>query len=198
MYVQVIKGKTSDAQGLRTQLDRWRSDLKPGAVGNVGSTVGIADDGTFFVIARFADAKSAAANAGRTEQTAWWNDTTKYIDGEPSFRESSDVSLLFDGGSDAATFVQVMEGTVADRAKAEEVESPEMLEQLRAARPDLLGAQRIWFDGGKYVEIAYFTSEADARKNEASAEFTQSEGDFAAAFGEMTFVDLRDPILDTA
>jgi hypothetical protein len=78
------------------------------------------------------------------------------------------------------------------------MESPEMLEQLRAARPDLLGAQRIWFDGGSYVEVAYFTSEADARKNEASAEFTQPEGDFAAAFGEMTFIDLRDPILDTA
>ena len=90
-----------------------------------------------------------------------------------------------------------MEGTANDRAKAEALESPEMLEQLRAARPDLLGGLRVWFDGGEYVEVAYFTSEEDARKGESSAEFSVPEQDFADAFGEMTFTDLRNPTFNS-
>ena len=64
MFVQVIKGHTGDAAGLRQQLERWRTDLKPTAVGFVGSTGGIDDDGTFVVVARFTDAESAREELG--------------------------------------------------------------------------------------------------------------------------------------
>ena len=158
MFVQVIKGRTGDAGGLRRQLDRWLDDVRPGAVGFVGSTVGIADDGTFIAVARFDDEASARANSSRSEQDQWWQETAKYLDGEPTFRESSDTSTLFDGGNDQAGFVQVMEGKVTDRAKAESLETPEMLEQLRKARPDLLGSFRVWFPDGSFVDVAYFTS----------------------------------------
>jgi hypothetical protein len=198
MFVQVVTGKTSDRAALRAQLERWPAELKSGAVGYLGGTLGIADDGTLVGLARFKDAASAAKNSERPEQGVWWEQTAKLLDGEATFRESSDVTLLFDGGSDKATFVQIMEGTITDRAKAESFEAGEMLEQLRSARPDLLGGVRVWLDGGKYVEAAYFTSEADARKNEASAEFAGPQAEYAALFGEMTFTDLRDPLLDTA
>ena len=33
MFVQVIKGRTEDAVGLRRQLDRWRDEVRPGAIG---------------------------------------------------------------------------------------------------------------------------------------------------------------------
>lgn len=198
MFVQVITGKTTDNAALRAQLERWPAELKPGAVGYLGGTMGIADDGTLIGLARFTDAASAAKNAERPEQGVWWEQTAKLLDGEAVFRESTDVGTLFDGGSDDATFVQIMEGTITDRAKAESFESGEMLEQLRSARPDLLGAVRVWFDGGKYLEAAYFTSEAEARKNEASAEFAGPQAEYAALFGDMTFTDLRDPLLDTA
>jgi hypothetical protein len=71
-----------------------------------------------------------------------------------------------------------------------------LLEQLRAARPDLIGSHRVWFDGGAYVEVAYFTSEADARKGESSAEFDGAQQDYVDLFGEPTFIDLREPLLD--
>ena len=64
-----------------------------------------------------------------------------------------------------------MEGTVTDRAKAEALENDEMLAQLRAARPDLIGSVRMWLGGGAFVEAAYFTSEEAAREGETSAEF---------------------------
>jgi hypothetical protein len=196
MFVQVITGQTSDPAGLRRQLEQWRIDVKPGAVGFEGSTVGISEDGTFIALARFADAGAAQKNSDRPEQGAWWQETAKYFDGDPSFRESTDSATLFDGGANDAGFVQVMEGTVTDRAKAEAMETPEMLEQLRTARPDLLGSHRVWFDDGTYVEAAYFTSEPDARKGELAADFTGPQQQYMELFGEPTFIDLREPLLD--
>jgi len=196
MHVQVIKARTSDPAALRAELERWRTDLKPGAVGFVGSTVGITDDGTLLAIARFADESSAQANASRPEQDEWWRVTSKLLDGEATFRESSDVEEIFGGARTDAGFVQVMEGSVTDRAKAAAFETPAMLEQLRAARPDLLGSQRIWFDDGSFVEAAYFTSEADARAGEVSDDFAGPQEEYVSLFGEPTFCDLRDPLLD--
>lgn len=196
MFVQVIKGSTHDPMKLRMQLERWQRELKPGAIGFVGSTVGIADDGTFIAIARFHDAAAARQNSDRPEQDAWWQETAKHVAPDTTFRESSDISTLFGGGSNDATFVQIMEGTVMDRAKAEAFETPEMLQQLRAARPDLLGAQRVWFEDGSFIEAAYFTSEADARMGESSADFAGPQMEYTTLFGEISFTDLRDPLID--
>ena len=53
----------------------------------------------------------------------------------------------------------------------------------------------MWFGGGSCVEVAYFTSEADARKGESSEEFEGPGEEFAALFGDMSFVDLKKPLL---
>ena len=195
MFVQVIKGKTADPAGVRRQNARWRERLLPGAKGFLGSTVGVSADGMFYAFARFADDVAAKTNAARAEQGAWWSETARLFDGEPTFLESSDVSLLFGGGSDSAGFVQVMEGSVTDRARAAELETPELMEQLRAARPDLLGSVRVWLSGGRFVEAAYFTSENDARKGETSSEFSGPQQAYMDLFGEMTFIDLTDPLI---
>ena len=84
-----------------------------------------------------------------------------------------------------------MEGTVSDRAKAEAWETPERLAELHVARPDLLGAVRVWQPDGSFVEAAYFTSEDDARRGERSSEFEGPQQEYIEPFGEMTFVDLR-------
>jgi hypothetical protein len=195
MFVQIIKGRTTDRDGLRRQDERWRDELRPGAKGFLGSTFGIADDGTVVVFARFEDEAAAKANSERPEQSAWWEETSKFFDGEPAFRDSSDVSTLFEGGSNDARFVQIMEGKVPNRAKAEALETPELLEQLRAARPDLLGGLRVWFPDGEFVEAAYFTNEEEARKAEASSEFSDSNEQFADAYGDVNYIDLRDVTL---
>jgi hypothetical protein len=46
MFVQVIQGHVSDAAQVRAQLDRWVEEVAPGAVGWLGSTSGVTDDGT--------------------------------------------------------------------------------------------------------------------------------------------------------
>ena len=196
MFVQVIKGRAKDKAAVEAAGQKWQDEVRPGAIGHLGGTFGVADDGTFIVLAQFEDEAAAAANSARPEQGAWFAAFEPLLDGAPTFRESSDTSLLFDGPSSAATFVQVMEGTVPDRAKAEAAESPEVEAQIKKARPDLLGGLRVWFDGGSYVEAAYFTSEEEARKGETSTEFEGPQMDFEAVFGTPTYTDLRNPLID--
>jgi hypothetical protein len=197
MFVQVIKGKTNNADAILALGDKWQKELRPGATGYVGSTTGVAADGTFVAVVQFSDDVAAKANSDRPEQDAFFKEMSQYIDGEPTFRESSDTSLLFEGPSAKAGFVQVMESTVKDRAKAEAMESEEMLTQLRQARPDLLGGLRVW-DGNRAVEIAYFTSEADARKGESSEDFGSQEQAFGDVYEDMTYLDLPNPQINLA
>jgi hypothetical protein len=198
MFVQVMEGRVRDAEAFQRAGDRWNEELRPGATGFLGSMVGVADDGRFVAMARFADEAAARRNSDRPEQGAWFQDLRAALDGEPTFKESTDVSLLFDGGSDDAHFVQVMEGKVNDRAKAEAMETPEMMEQLHQVRPDLLGGVRVWLPGDEFVDVAYFTSETEARANEKKMEFQEGGEEFASVFGEMTYIDIKEPMLVSA
>jgi hypothetical protein len=195
MFVQVIKGKTPDRAAVRRRHEVWRDEVKPGAVGFLGGTIGVADDGTVIALARFADEDSAKRNADRPEQDAWWEGTAALLDEAPTFRGSSDVEVIFDAGCEQAGFVQVMEGKAADRAKVEAMQTPELLDQLRAARPDLLGSIRVWYPDDSFVQAAYFTGEDAARRGETAAEFAGPRDDYAALFADMTYTDLREPML---
>jgi hypothetical protein len=166
MFMQIIEGTTNDAEGLRRQHERWQQDVAPAAEGFLGVTGGVAADGTVILLARFEDEKSASrANAG-PEQDAWWNETAKYFDGDPTVRGTTDVELQQGGGSDAAGFVQVISGRVRDRARLVEIET-KLMSKMQEMRPDVIGSVRAW-DGDRFTEAIYFTSEADARAGEAT------------------------------
>ena len=93
MFVQVITGTTSDAAGLRRQMDRWDQELRPGAAGYLGSTGGVTDDGRVFMAARFESEEAAQRNSAREEQGAWWAETEKFIQ-NPAFQDSAEVTIL--------------------------------------------------------------------------------------------------------
>src|SRR3954463_9394146 len=115
MFVQVIQGKVKDADLLARQTDRWVAEIKPGVKGYLGSTTGVTPDGRAITIARFDDKKSAEANSKREQQSAWWNETAKAYDGEPTFHDCTDVDTMFGGGSNDAGFVQVIQGKAKDK-----------------------------------------------------------------------------------
>ena len=202
MFAQVIEGPVSDREGMRRRLRQWLDDLKPGAEGYLGSTEGIADDGTAVLIARFESEEAARRNSDRPEQGAWWAETAKYFDGEPTFSDSTDVQVHFiDDDCDSSGFVQVMRGRCTDRARLRELEAGWDVERdLRAGRPDLLGSVMIWHPGDEYTMVAYFRSEAEAREGEAKempAEAQQQMGEWASIMGQMRYIDLKEPVLDT-
>jgi hypothetical protein len=196
MFVQVIQGKTSDAEGLRRQFDRWQQEIGRGATGFLGSTGGVAADGAVVLIARFESPDAARTNSDRPEQGAWWAETAKYFDGEPTFRDYTDVDLTLGGGSDKAGFVQVMRGRSTDRARLGEIEA-KFMSQMTAMRPDVLGSLRVW-DGQEFTEAIYFTSEAEARKGEAAMGEAGAEGgaefaEYGTLVQDVTYLDLTDP-----
>ncbi len=200
MFIQVIEGRTSAGEELRRQFDRWHQELRPGAKGYLGSTGGVAEDGTVIFLARFEDEGAARANSERPEQGEWWNETAKHFDGEVTFRDCPDVDIMFDGGSDDAGFVQVMQGRSRDRDRLKTMED-EFLPQLREMRPDLIGAVRAW-DGDHFVQAIYFRSEAEAREGETRMT-SEQQGDAANAeeymslVEDVTYIDLKEPWLQS-
>jgi hypothetical protein len=196
MFVQVIQGKINDPDLLNRQLDRWRKEIKPGAKGYLGSTSGITADGTSIAVIRFDSEAAARANSERPEQGAWWNETEKAFDGQPTFTESSDVDTLFGGGSNDAGFVQVMIGKAKDPA-AFRAWSKEHEGRLKEIRPDLIGGIDAYQPDGSFISTAYFTSEAEARKNEKAMGEDPMMGEYVGHMaGEMQFLDITSPDID--
>jgi hypothetical protein len=196
MFVQVIEGKVPDADAMRAAGEAWNRDVRPVAEGFLGVTGGVAADGTAVTVVRFADQAAAAANDARAEQQAWFAAHVGVYDGPPSFIESAEVDELFGGGSDDAGFVQVMQGTCTDRQGALAFDAATEA-RLRAARPDLLGGVRIWHEGDRFTEVNYFTSEAEARANEARMGETMADdfAEFNRLFQTDRWIDLTPPNL---
>jgi hypothetical protein len=199
MFVQVIEGRVRDREGLRRQADRWVSELAPGAEGWLGSTIGVADDGAFVAIARFASEEAAQANSERPEQGAWWEETEACLDGEVTFANCPEVDTFGAGGSDDAGFVQVIQGR-ADRDQIAPV-AREVDDILRQARPEVIGGIVAWPGDGTFRQVVYFTSEEEARKGESagmSPEHAEAMARVAGLMQMERFVDLRDPWLASA
>ena len=201
MFIQVIQGRTADAQGLRAAVDRWEKDIAPGAEGWLGSTGGVTEDGRAIAVVRFESEEAARRNSERPEQDSWWKETEKLFDGEVTFRESSDVVVDLQGDPDRAGFVQVMQGRTSDPARARELmtQDPEMWAKFR---PDVLGSVEILHDGGAYTMVLYFTSEADAREGERKEvppelKATMDEMD-KLTVEEPEFYDLKQPEMRSA
>jgi hypothetical protein len=166
MFVQVIRARVEDPEGVEAAFERWRTDLRPGAEGFLGSTRGVTPDGELVALARFEDEVLARRNSERPEQDEWWQELESNLATSATFQESSDVDLLLDGGSDDAGFVQVIVGRVGDRDAARQAMA-ELTAPLRRERPDIIGGYVVWRDGG-FTEVVYFTSEEDARRGEAA------------------------------
>ena len=200
MFIQVIQGKVSDADRLRRCMDRWTEELQPGAVGYLGTTSGLCNDGTFIALARFESEEAARRNSNRPEQGAWWAETEKLFDGPAQFTESSDVEMFLAGGSDDAGFVQVMKVAGVDRAKVKE--GDKQFEPVAGdLRPDLIGGVRVWTGPDSMIEANYFTSEAEARAGESKpppAEFAEGFADFMEMMSKAEFIDFSNPYLHSA
>ncbi len=196
MFAQIIQGKVRDADLLEKQMDQWRKEIKPGAAGFLGSTAGVTPDGEAIVIARFESAEDARTNSQRPEQSSWWAETAPAFEGEVTFRDCDEVDLMFDGGSEMAGFVQVMQGRAVD-PEAMRAAGTAMEADLRQQRSDILGGLVAWHGDREFTQVVYFTSEDDARKGEATMQDDSSSADWESMIdGPMTFIDLREPIYD--
>jgi len=199
MFVQVIQGHIADADELRGSMQRWLTELAPGAAGWLGSTGGVTADGTAITLVRFESAEAARRNSDRPEQHQWWMETSKLFAGDVTFHDCREVHEWGQGGSDRAGFVQVMQGRYLQPEKARD-QLTRMEEPLRQLRPDVMGGLLCLHGDGAYTQAVYFTSEAEARVGEQRTPppEVQSLWDEARSNeGEITYYDLTDPWLDS-
>jgi hypothetical protein len=197
MFVQVVQGKARDVASLRKQFERWDQEIKPTAQGFLGSTAGVTADGEFIALARFESEEAARANSDSAQQSAWWQETSQYLE-DPMFHDCTLVELMNEGGSDDAGFVQVIQGKTKDVERARSLDMASQ-DQMRDMRPDVIGGIVAWHpENGRYTNAIYFTSEAEARAKEressSSPEFQKYMQEWQAlADGEPKFLDITQP-----
>ena len=199
MFVQIIQAKVKDADGVRNAMDAWKSEVGPKAEGWLGTTAGITPDKQFVAVARFESEEIAMKNSDSPEQSKWWEDFSKSLDGEATFFNSSGVSISGTGGSDNAGFVQVMQGKVNDIEKAKALDA-QMEQSMDQKRPDVIGSLTAYQEDGTFYSAIYFTSLEEARQGEK--EMTENPPPEMAEWGQlmagdMKFYDLEEPILES-
>jgi hypothetical protein len=182
-------------------MDMWREELEPGAMGFLGGTYGLTDDNEFIGVVRFDSRESAERNSNRPEQGAWWAETAKCFDGEATFHDCDDVTLMLDGGSDEAGFVQVIQGRVSEPAKLHQMMDNQPMEMLHQQRPDILGGTVAIDKDGFFTQTIAFRSEAEAReyeKKEMPAEMREQMESMNAMESDVSYHDLHHPWFATA
>ena len=198
MFVQVIQGQTSDVGAMRVQIEAWERDVKPGAIGFLGSTGGVTEDGEFITAARFDSEGSASANSDRAEQSAWWEETSKLFNGDPTFYDCTDVDEFGGGGSDDAGFVQVIQGYAKDKEKMKEMgRQMEQDQSMQERRPDVIGGIVAWGPNDGFSQFIYFTSEEQARKGEQAGAEDGDGPNWSDMVRDVKFLDLKDPWLSS-
>jgi hypothetical protein len=196
MFIQVILGTCSRHDDLRALTDSWRDELAAGATGWLGGTYGFTDDDRFVAVVRFESRDAAQANADRPEQDAWAARMAGVLDGPAEFHDCEDVSLLHDGGSDDAGYVQVIRGRADDPAPVKALLSHG--DALREMRPEILGGTLALTDAGEFFQTVYFSDEASARRGEGLEPPPEIRAQLSAAMAGATFYDLHEPWFETA
>lgn len=194
MFIQILQGKCTRHDEMRAMADRWREELSEGAHGWLGGTYGFTDDDMFVGIVRFTDRAAAMANSERPEQGAWAEQMMALMDGPMEYHDCDDVTLMLNGGSDDAGFVQVIRGKIDDpeRLKALMTDT----DVLHEARPEIIGATLAIEADGTFTETVSFTDEAAARSAEArdmDGVPEEVRATIQEAMANATFYDLHHP-----
>ncbi|MER7609375.1 hypothetical protein [Nocardioides sp. NPDC127503] len=196
MFIQMIQGPCTRQDEAHQLLDEWRRDLAPSATGWLGGTYGFTDDGQLIGVVRFESREAAMANSDRPEQGEWAAKMAEVMDGPMEFHDCDDVTLLFDGGSDDAGFVQIIRGRVDDPSRLKAMMADTTA--LHEARPDILGGTLAIEDDGSFVETIAFTSEDEARKGEQVEPPEDVRRELDYAMKGATYYDLHRPWFESA
>lgn len=193
MFIQMVEGSSSRQGEMRNLVDGWCASMadRPGWL---GGTYGFTDDGRFVGVVRFDSSAACKESATGDEAAMWWAGAEALFDGRSRIHESEDVSMMFDGGSDSAGFVQVMHGRVGDADKLRHITSDtQMTSMLHEARPEILGATLAMEADGTFVETIAFTDEDSARKGEQLDMPQDVRDQLMAAMTDVEYLDLHQP-----
>lgn len=196
MFIQVVQGRCTRQDDVHALMDEWRRDLSPGATGWLGGTFGFTDDDQMLGVVRFESREAAAANSARPEQGAWAERLAEMMDGPLEFHDCDDVTLMMDGGSDEAGFVQIIRGRVDDPSRLKAMMADTTM--LHEMRPDVLGATLALEADGTFTETVAFASEEEARAGEKIEPPEDVRRELDYVMEGATFYDLHHPWFESA
>ncbi|MGZ4446332.1 MAG: hypothetical protein ACXVEC_06580 [Nocardioides sp.] len=191
MFIQIIQGRCTRQDELRELASRWREEAGREAVGWLGGTYGFTDDDQFVGVIRFESQEAARANSERPEQGAWAEKMMALMDGPVEFHDCDDVTLMMDGGSDTAGFVQVIRGRVEDPSRLKAMMGN--TDMLHAMRPEIIGATLAIEADGTFTETIAFTDEDSARSGERMEPPADVREALEPIMAGATFYDLHHP-----
>jgi hypothetical protein len=193
VFIQMVQGRCSRPDEMRGIVDGWCNAMadRPGWL---GGTYGFTDDERFVGVVRFDSQSACRECADAPDAPMWWAAADELFDGSAEIHESEDVSMMLDGGSDSAGFVQVMKGRVGDADKFRHfMTDTEVTSMLHQTRPEIIGATLAMEDDGTFVETIAFTDEDSAREGEQLEMPEEMQQDFESAMTDVEYIDLHRP-----
>jgi hypothetical protein len=193
VFIQMVQGRCSRQDEMRGLVDDWCATMadRPGWL---GGTYGFTDDDRFVGIVRFESSKASKDFAKTSEAAMLWAAAQDLFEGGSEVHESEDVSMMLDGGSDDAGFVQVMRGRVADADRLRHfMTDTTMTSMLHEARPEIIGATLAMESDGTFIETIAFTDEQSAREGEKKDMPADMQADFESSMSDVEYVDLHRP-----
>jgi hypothetical protein len=196
VFVRILQGRVADPAGVRAELDRWRREVAPEVAGWQRLTAGVTEDRELVALFRYAG--RATAGTGLPAQAAWERAIGRHLTGPATWHDCTQVHAMKGGDADDAGFVQVVQGRVADpvRLAAARVE---VERTLREHAPHVLGVLVAEHadEPGRFTEVSYVTSEAEARAAERAmpVDVAVVLGTVRSYVEGLRFTELREPIL---
>jgi hypothetical protein len=193
VFIQMVSGSCSQQEDMRMLVDDWCANMAS-QPGWLGGTYGFTDDGRFMGVVRYESAAMCRELCDAEGAGAWWAAAEQLFDGSPEIHQSQDVSIMLQGGSDDAGFVQIMRGKVANADMLRKMTTDqEMTSMMHEARPDIIGSTLIIEDDGTFTETIAFTDEESARIGEKKEMPADVAADFEGAISEVEYYDLHRP-----
>jgi hypothetical protein len=191
VFIQVIHGRCTRQDELRSVAESWPDELGEGADGWLGGTFGFTEDDDFLGVVRFESREAAMANSQRPEQGEWAGKLAGMLDGPPEFHDCDDVTSFLDGGSDDAGFVQVIRGHTDDAGPIRAMLADTA--DLKKMRPEIIGGTFALAADGTFFETVYFSDEESARRGEGLEPPTEVREALEDMMAGATFYDLHKP-----
>lgn len=196
MLLRTVRGQATDPAALHQHWTRWERSVAAGVDGYLGATAGVADDGAFVAMIRFAWVDAARRSGNAPEHAASWQDALGQLR-DPVVEDTERIDVWNRGGSDDAGFVQFRHGRSSDPERLRDLYVNQQPVRMGPHRPEVLGGLFAWHDNGGFTLSAYFSSEDAARRGENLQEFTSFFDDINAVMHDLTYIDLHEPWLST-
>jgi hypothetical protein len=193
MFIQIVQGTCTSRREMRELTDAWCGDVAD-QEGWLGGTYGFTDDDRFVGVVRFTDGLACVRAANRPGASWYWARALELFDNSCEIHASDDITMMFTGGTDDASFVQVLQGRLRNAEKLRRLlTDQQMTTMLHEARPEILGATLAIEADGTFTETVSFTDEFLARRGESIAMPEQVTAALHDAIIELEYLDLREP-----